>query len=347
MDELERYLNAVCRGLRVSPALRHHIRDELQAHLLDSVQEHVGAGMSREDAVAGVLDEFGKAETIRGELKAVYGGGLMTVLIQQAMEWKEKTMKSDWKWSFVAHLAVAAVLAIGCLAFMSWMRFIVPLSVEAHVILDAPLTHLGGFGPRLIGSWEFFARTWLLWAALALAAWGAFERFCKSENKRIIRLALGASACVVTTVLVCVFGTAMMIMHVDLIKEGLVHDFGDDILRNARKAEASFAELSEAVDGRDWPGVERASWGLRRSLEGIARQGEAATTLASLDEWQDLDEIRQLLGSALERSRDLFRASRSRDHGELLDGFSRLSESYEALKAKTGGWPGTAMTNQE
>jgi hypothetical protein len=223
MEQIERYVKEVCRGLRVPASLRQHIGEELRAHLLESVQAHVDAGMPEEEAVASALAEFGQADMVGGELKAVYGGGLLTLLIQGAMDWRERTMKTVWKWGFVAHVALVTVLAVGYLALVGWVRFVIPILVQGYGELNAPLTHVGGLGPGLIRFCAFLAGTWWLWPILLALGWGVFEWRCRSENKEAIRFAAGAVACLATMVVVCVFSTAAMIMCGDLMVDALSH----------------------------------------------------------------------------------------------------------------------------
>ena len=111
MDKLEQYLDLVCRGIGGPRSLRQHIRQELREHLRDAVAEHVAAGMPEEEALARALEDFGGPEEVRSELEATHGHRLMTVVIDKAMQWKEKTMKAKWLWATWAHLALMAVIA--------------------------------------------------------------------------------------------------------------------------------------------------------------------------------------------------------------------------------------------
>ena len=99
MNELERYLDQVCPSLRVSSSLRRHLREELKEHLTEAIEANVAEGLSQEDAAARAIAAFGPPAMVGEGLEAVYGRRLFSVVIEKAMEWKEKTMKTGWKWT--------------------------------------------------------------------------------------------------------------------------------------------------------------------------------------------------------------------------------------------------------
>src|SRR5260370_40148284 len=112
MDKLERFLDQVCRSIGGPRALRQHVRQELREHLLDAVAQHKTSGLTEEKALDRALEDFGGPEQVRSELEATHGQRLLPVVIDKAMQWKEKTMKEKWLWTTGAHLALAAVIAL-------------------------------------------------------------------------------------------------------------------------------------------------------------------------------------------------------------------------------------------
>src|ERR1700761_5444193 len=98
MDKLEHYLDQVCRSIAGPKSLRQHIRQELREHLLDAAAEHKAAGMTEEAALDRALADFGGPEQVRSELEATHGHRLMGVVIDKALQWKERTMKAKWLW---------------------------------------------------------------------------------------------------------------------------------------------------------------------------------------------------------------------------------------------------------
>ena len=97
MENLERYLDEVCRGIAGPREMRRHIRQELREHLMDAASQHRAAGLSEDDALAKALEDFGGPQQVRSELEAQHGHRMMTLVIDKALEWKEKTMKADRK----------------------------------------------------------------------------------------------------------------------------------------------------------------------------------------------------------------------------------------------------------
>src|SRR5207253_7305197 len=135
MDKLEQYLDQVCRSIGGPRSLRQHIRQELGEHLRDAVAEHRAAGMSEPEAIDRALADFGGPEQVRAELEATHGHRLLPVVIDKAMQWKEKTMRSKWLWTTWAYLAVAGVIVLQ----VAWITF----SVIFLVPKFQKLTHDG------------------------------------------------------------------------------------------------------------------------------------------------------------------------------------------------------------
>ena len=115
MDPLDRYLDQVCRGIGGPRELRDHVRQELREHLQDAVGRHVAAGLPEPDAVARALDEFGRPDLVRSELEATHGHRVLGVVIDKALQWKEKTMRAKWLWATWAYLGLATVVALEAL----------------------------------------------------------------------------------------------------------------------------------------------------------------------------------------------------------------------------------------
>ena len=112
MDKLEQYLDQVCRRIGGPRALRQHVRQELREHLLDAAAQHKAAGLPEEEAVAQALADFGQPEDVRSELEDAHGHRVMAVVIDKALNWKEKTMRAKWLWATWAHLALANLTSL-------------------------------------------------------------------------------------------------------------------------------------------------------------------------------------------------------------------------------------------
>src|SRR4029079_927528 len=126
MDALERYLDQVCRSIGGPRSLRRHVRQELHEHLLDAAAQHQQDGMSAEDALERAIAEFGSPQDMRTELAAAHGQRMLSVVIDKAMQWKEKTMRAQWVWTTWATAAIVVTLALEVLFITFTDLFIVP-----------------------------------------------------------------------------------------------------------------------------------------------------------------------------------------------------------------------------
>src|SRR5207247_7675831 len=61
-------------------------------------------GMAEPEAVAKALEEFGQPQEVRSELEATHGQRMMAVVLEKAMQWKERTMRAKWLWATWAYL---------------------------------------------------------------------------------------------------------------------------------------------------------------------------------------------------------------------------------------------------
>ena len=200
MDRLDSYLNQICWSIGGPKALREHVRQELRAHLLDAVEQHKTAGLTDLEAVTKAMEEFGRPEDLRPELEATHGHRMLAVLIDRALQWKERTMRAKWLWSSWANLTLSLVIALELLFIAFNLYFIFP---KFQGLLGAGFID-GEFLRKLGNSWmlTFLERLrnvevnhgWSILLAAA-AAIGLFEWRVKGENKSLMRFsALGTSA---------------------------------------------------------------------------------------------------------------------------------------------------------
>jgi hypothetical protein len=185
MDKLERYLDRVCRGIGGPRDMRQHLRQELREHLLDAAAKYKAAGLPEDRALEQALADFGQPEEVRSGLEEAHGQRLMGVVIDKALDWKEKTMRAKWLWSTWAHVALGVVIVLEVLFLTGAEVFLIP---KVRVILqnigaDPPYFARNAF----IGlNWLADNVTWFL--LLAAAVWALFEWRVRSENKPLIRL---------------------------------------------------------------------------------------------------------------------------------------------------------------
>jgi hypothetical protein len=221
MDKVEAYLDRVCRGIAGPRALRAHVRQELREHLEDAAARHVAAGMPEDEAMDLALEEFGGPDEVRAELEATHGHRWMTVVIDQAMAWKERTMRARWLWTTWAHAGLLLTIAVELLTVAGVVIFLLPKYREVVTFWRAYT--LGIEPPIIPWSIHYMDRVALVcsywpWVAAAVAAgWVVFERGVKGENKALIRLAKLGSVAVALGVAVMLMMLAMVIPFLILV----------------------------------------------------------------------------------------------------------------------------------
>ena len=333
MDNLEHYLDQVCRSVGGSKSLRQHIRQELREHLRDAAAEHRAAGLSEAEALARALADFGGPEQVRSELEATHGHRLMAVVVDKAMQWKETTMKAKWLWTTWATLTTAAVVALEL--FFSWfvVRFELPKMQKLRV--DGIL-HLYGEAHDSTVSWMFsflddLQWTWntlSLWILLVLAAlWGLFEWRVRSENKSFMRLAaLGTLALGMTVATVITAGSMELPFFVQLPAMGQLSTSA--AIRRMATIDTSVGALEEAADKKDWFSAEENANRASQAIGSLSTAAGMLTGMTPANEQQTVDKFRVRLKEANESLGRAQEAIRDKDTERLQTALRKFHEVY-------------------
>lgn len=212
MDMLEQYLDQVCRRIAGARDMRQHVRQELREHLLDAAVAHEAGGLSKEQALAKAIEDFGGPREVRDGLEDAHGARVSAIVLEKAMQWKEMTMKAKWLWTTWAHLALAIVISLEVLFICGSVVFLIPRFTylaayvwrggtsmgEASEFLDWSLGYLDGV--------VWWTQNWWLPAVIVAMLWVIFEWRVRSENKTLMRLggmsalAVGLTAALLTMV---------------------------------------------------------------------------------------------------------------------------------------------------
>lgn len=208
MRDIERFLDQSCRSVSGPPALRRHLREELKEHVLELIQNHVSSGLSEEEAVGKALEEFGKPEEVRDGLEEVYGRRVTALLIEKAMDWKEKTMKAEWKWSFAGQSVLVLVGAVLLIYMGSVLVFVLPRAVELYASRAGEIPRYLRPVTRLAASWQYY---WYLWMLPFVLGYALFEWKCRCESKPQIRMTIENVALLVLGIVVCTVSFAVMV----------------------------------------------------------------------------------------------------------------------------------------
>lgn len=211
MDRLERYLDWVCGRIAGPRELRAHIRRELSDHLLDAAHQHQSAGMSREDAVKKALDDFGAPDDVRADLEQTHGARLSAIVLEKALQWKEKAVKAKWFWKTWAHLALVAVLLMELAFICGATIFILPKFHQFANDVWSPLGAFDAWAIHFLLTVAWFVSNRILVLIVVAAAWTLFEWRVRSENKPFMRFAAIGTAATGLMIVIFLMGMALAI----------------------------------------------------------------------------------------------------------------------------------------
>jgi hypothetical protein len=344
MDRLEHYLDQVCRSIGGPKALRQHVRQELREHLLDAAAGHRAAGLSAEAALDRALEGFGGPEEVRSGLEEAHGRRLLPVVIDRAMQWKERTMRAKWLWTTWAHLALAGVIVLALL----WLTF-ANISLVPRFQL---LVHVGLIDPAVFEdhgvSWlrSFLEdlswvgghyTTWLLLAALAAGV--VFEWRVRGENKSLIRLSAWGAVALVLVAAGVLTGAALVIPYMLGVAAAgrLARPYA---VQQVGSIETSVAALEKAAARKDWPSVEKEAREASAVLDRLAESAPAVGALARRHGEPSLEQVRGQLRSADERLTEARQAAREQDAARLETALRRFRELFGPIRRAAAGKAG-------
>jgi hypothetical protein len=315
MDKLEHYLAQVCRTLGGPSAMRQHVRQELREHLLDAVAQHRAAGMSDEAALDRALEEFGKPEDVRSELEATHRQRMIAVLIDKAMQWKERTMRAKWLWVSWAYVTLAVVIALEVLLIWFNMLYIIPKFqklLHDGMIDAAELEEQGALGAaNFLHNLSYLSgryTTWLL--LLVIVAIGLFEWRVKSENKTFMRLsALGTAAAGLMVVIVIMVGSLVIPFVLAMPAMGkMARPWAEEQVATIN---TSITALERAQGKKDWLAMQEQAYRVANALTRLSA-GPAVTSLTAGNEQNKVDELRAQVREARQALAAVQQAIRNR-----------------------------------
>ncbi|HBI46019.1 MAG TPA: hypothetical protein DDY78_24660 [Planctomycetales bacterium] len=333
MDNLEHYLDQVCRSVGGPRSLRQHIRQELREHLRDAAAEHRAAGLSEEEALTRALADFGGPEQVRSELEATHGHRLMAVVVDKAMQWKETTMKAKWLWTTWAYLTTVGVVAMELLFSWYVVTFelpkmqklrtdgMLPLSGET---MDSTITWTISFLNGLQWTWNTLA--W--WIILVLAAlWGLFEWRVRGENKPFMRLAaLGTAALAMTVVAVITAGSIELPFLIQLRGMGQIST--SSAIRRMATIDQSVGALDQAMHQKDWRAAQENADRASKAITSLSAAAGWGNKTTSRDEQATVDRFQARLMLANEALTEALWAIRDKDEARLKAAMQKFHEKY-------------------
>lgn len=335
MDNLERYLDQVCRCIGGPRSLREHVRQELREHLLDARDRHGARGLSDDEALTAAFEEFGRPEDLRLELEATHGQRILAVVIDRALQWKEMTMRARWLWVSWANLAVGLVIALELLLIAFNGYFILPKFqalvydgfIDTVPVRQAGISWMLAFLDRLgtvLGN-----DTW--WILLAgLVASGLFEWRVKGENKSLMRLsALGTSA--VGLFLLVIVMTLSLAIPLYLATPSVGPMVRPWAVEQVASIDAAIEGVEQARVEKDWNAMREQAERASRAAERLGR-GPAIHSLVGWGASPTMAELRHKVQATSENIMEVLKAIREKDEDRLGKSLQELRKSYEPVR---------------
>jgi hypothetical protein len=318
MDKIELYLDQVCRSVGGPRSLRQHIRQELGEHLRDAVAEHRAARMSEAEAIDRALADFGGPDQVRAELEATHGHRLLPVVIDKAMQWKEKTMKAKWLWLTWAHLVLVLVIALEVLTLTFATTFLVPKMER--------ITRDG-----LIVS-AVFDESGMRWRV-------------RSENKSLIRLSvLGTAAMGLMVAVVFAAGSLTFPFFLGLpAMDRILAPFG---VERMASIDTSVTAIERALPKKDWEAMQENVSRAFRDVDTLANVPFAIPRATSRTDTATIDELRALLEAAAQSLRQAQQAIQARDADQLQAALRDFRKSYRPVQEAAKKSPGTDRSKE-
>jgi len=216
MNDIDRYLDQACRQVNGPDSLQAHLRKELKEHLQEAVDALVAAGMSTDDATAKAIEDLGDPEIIRDGMQSVYGPGVTSLFVEQAIKWKDR------RWHLRAQIGL--VLTIVLSVFFVGFVLVKVIPLPHHLGKQHGFAAPGMLQPTVIGFFSVvYEYRYLLLLGLA-AAVGLFEWKYRSDNKPLIRTSILVGMSLVSVVSALWVATWTVVTLVLLVREILPPD---------------------------------------------------------------------------------------------------------------------------
>ncbi len=316
MDKLERYLDRVCLSMGGPKALRQHVRQELREHLLDAAAQHRSEGLSEEAALERAMEDFGGPDEIRSDLDATHGHRLLPVVIDKAMQWKERTMRAKWLWETWAYLALAVVILLDLMWICFGNLYLMPKfqKLTHDGVIDAAILNEQGVGwmPTFLVSLQEIGKytTWLLIAAITACV--LFEWRIRSENKSLIRLSAWGTVAIGLTK-ISILMAACLIIPYQLAAPHTGRVGAAYASQQITKAKGITNALQNALEKKDWNLVKVDAAEISHVLDLLVNSGFALGSLTRERDLGQLEELRTQLSLAMAQLAEIAHAADEKD----------------------------------
>jgi hypothetical protein len=332
VDKLEQYLDQVCRSIGGPKSLRQHVRQELREHLKDAAAGHKAAGLSEDEALNKALADFGGPEEVRSELEATHGHRLLPVVIDKAMQWKEKTMRAKWLWTTWAYIAVILVIGLEFFYIAFAEIYLVPkfkkLREDGYMGDagdDATIQWLYSFLDRVGSVLDYVPQ--ILLGALVL--WGLFEWRVRSENKTLMRLsALGSGSLALMVVVSLMMAALVLPFMLGIPGNRVAQPWA---LETASSIERSVSALEQAAAKKDWVALKAQAQEVARGVNRLSA-GPYGASLNPAHDHAIGSNLYYGLKATKEAIAEIEQTIEKQDVMRLESGIEKFKKAYEPLK---------------
>jgi hypothetical protein len=291
-----------------------------------------GAGLSEEEALGRALDDFGGPEVLRSELEATHGHRLMTVVVDKALQWKEKTMKARWLWSSCALVALLLTITIECLFISGVVILLFPKyrqMVDGGWLTDSSNTNgiVNWSVNYLIAVRDFGGSA--LWLLIPLAiAWFIFEWRVRSDNKSFIRLSFLGMLSVALMVVAFFTGAAIGLPPLVAFASEATSEGSEQLVRDSLdNFDHSLAQLDQSAAAGNWAAFQTQLQQMKKTIPGAT---PAVLTIA-----RERDLHKQLVADLIDTRKEILAlgtAAGTNDPAGIKEALQRLHTAYDPLR---------------
>ena len=264
----------------------------------------------------------------------MHGHRVIGVVIDKAIQWKERTMKAKWLWMTWAYLAVVLLIALELFFILFNLLFLLPKyqKLRHDGIIDPAMDEKLGVGwmTRFLAGLGTVAYYTVYLLLAAIAAWGLFEWRVKSENKSFIRFAVLGTVAVALMVVVMLTTSSQMIQFYGEVPAmgRLARPWN---LEQVSTIDASISSLEQALAKKDWEAMREPAEQASNALSRLWL-GPLSRSVASGNEPMTVEDLLAHLGAARFSLQEAQQAIRDKDAERLEAALKKFHKAFEPVQ---------------
>jgi hypothetical protein len=267
----------------------------------------------------------------------MHGHRLLPLVIDRAMQWKERTMRAKWLWTTWAYLVVVGVIAMQVFFFTFAQMMYVPklrkIQGDGWLGMDDTNLPVTAWLDSLLRGLEWVGNHATACLLIGAGLWGLFEWRVRSENKPFIRLSVLGTAALVMMVGVFLI-TGALVIPFELGMPAMIQIATPFVSEQMETIDTSIRAIEQAMAKKDWAAVGNNA---ERASSAVNRLSAAAGALPSPARQRKpkVDELRAWLKSAQEHLLEAQKASRDKDAGRLDEAMKNFRQVYGHVREAT------------